>query len=63
VSAGKGLRVSTAVEGYLVETSFYGEPWRVRSGHASRASAVQEARQCGPKWRKEGHAVRVVAHT
>lgn len=50
------------VGGYLVETSFYGEPWRVRSGHTNRASAVQEASQCGPKWRKEGHAVRIVAH-
>lgn len=48
--------------GYLVETSFYGEPWQVRSGHMNRASAVQEVRQCGPKWRKEGHVVRVVAH-
>lgn len=48
--------------GYLVETSFYGEPWQVRSGHRSRASAMQEVRQCGRKWRKEGHAVRVVAH-
>ena len=50
------------VRGYLVETSFYDEPWRIRSGHASKASAVAEMRQCGPKWRKEGHAVRVVAH-
>lgn len=50
------------VEGYLVETSFHGEPWQARSGHSSRASAMQEARQCGRKWYKEGHAIRVVAH-
>lgn len=55
-------RKEATVAGYLVETSFYGEPWQVRSGHRSRASAMQEVRQCGRKWRKEGHAVRVVAH-
>ena len=48
--------------GYLVETSFYGEPWQVRSCHLNRASAVQGCRRCGPKGRKEGHGVRVVAH-
>lgn len=54
---------ASKVEGYLVETSFYGEAWQVRSGHASKASAMKEVRQCGPKWRKEGHAVRVVEHS